>query len=123
VIVPSTKLNKPIHKNTFDKRIKDTRNFFTRRFGGDIAVKQEGGYQYKTRHGKKLISEKGVMVTSSMSEDAYLKNKARIERFIVNKQKDWKQDTIGYQVEGNFYTYPYRDYILHDKKNKNIMVS
>lgn len=101
--VPSTKEHsKPISKKEFDKRVHETEEFLSSTFGGNTSVKAEGGY---VENGQ-LITEGVTRVESSMSVNSYKKNKHKLEKFISSKQKEWSQDTIGYNFEGDFHMYP-----------------
>ena len=119
VIVPSTKVDKPISDVAFQKRIASERKFFSETFGGDTSVSAAGGYIGEEG---KLITEKIATVESSMSKKSYDENRSKMAKHITDRQKEWDQETIGYAIEGNFYTYPKKDYIDHDKKNKNIKI-
>ena len=120
LIVPSTIKDKKIPQREFKRRISSERKFFTSKFGGDTAIQQSGGYSIKEKGTRKLIVEDGVMVMSSMSAQKYSQKRKVLADHVKKRRKQWKQDTIGYQLEGNFYTYPRKKYIGHDKKNTNI---
>ena len=100
--VPSTNYDKKISEPAFKKRIENTAKELSNRFGGDTAVRGKGDY---TSDGK-LIREDVVVIESSMTEDDYKKNKRAIGNFIKEKQKKWKQESIGYSFEDKFYIYP-----------------
>lgn len=100
--VPSTDYDKKITPQQFNKRIKNTAKEFSDRFGGDTSIKGKGDYTSKGQ----LIREDVAIIESSMTRKDYQKNKSAIERFIKEKKKDWKQETIGYSFEGDFYIYP-----------------
>lgn len=102
VVVPSTRFDKKISPEAFRKRVEQTAKDFSSRFGGDTAIRGKGDY---TSDGK-LIREDVVLIEASMTKNDYLKNKSDIEKFIVDKQKLWDQESIGYSFEGDFYIYP-----------------
>jgi len=102
IVVPSTDYDKKISAREMKARVEETAKELSNRFGGDTAIRGKGDY---TSDGK-LISEDVVVVEASMTEEDYKKNKPAIEAFIKEKQKEWKQETIGYNFEGDFHIYP-----------------
>ena len=100
--VPSTNYDQDISEPAFKKRIENTAKELSNRFGGDTAIRGKGDY---TSDGK-LIREDVAVIESSMTEADYKKNKRAISNFIKEKQKKWKQETIGYSFEDKFYIYP-----------------
>jgi hypothetical protein len=122
IIVPSTKNNKNISTSSFSRRVDSEKKYFDSKFGGDTAVKDVGSYVQETKRGKKLIKERGVIVESSTTPKIYEKNKKDFESHVVKRQKQWKQDTILFRVEGEDFIYPKRPYIAHAGKKGNIRV-
>lgn len=113
ITVPSTKEHsKPISQEEFKNRINHTKKFMSDTYGGDTSVRGVGSY---TDDGK-LIKENVAVVESSTTNKAFLKNKPKLKEFIKDKPEKWGQDTIGYEIEGDFYVYPKKDYIAHEKK-------
>jgi len=102
ITIPSTEYDKRISTEEFRKRTETTAKEFSNRFGGDTAIKGKGDYTSKG----KLIREDIIVIESSMTKEDYKKNKPRIEAYIKQKRKDWKQETIGYTFEDDFYIYP-----------------
>ena len=100
--VPSTELDESVSPVEYKRRIKETATEFSNLFGGDTAIKGKGDYTYEGE----LISEDVTIIESSMSLEDYRDHKEEIEDFIKCKRKDWKQDTIGYKFEGDFFMYP-----------------
>jgi len=120
IYVPSTKAHsKKLTKPEFNKRIVVTKKFMDNTFGGDTSVRSVGGY---TDDGK-LITEDIAIVESSTTNKAFNKKKKELNEFVKMKQKVWEQDTLGYKIEGDFYTYPKKSYIPHEaKKNNNLRI-
>lgn len=103
VIVPSTKgikNQKPISKKEFDKRIDDTRKFFYQKYGGFTSVKTTGGYVSKDG---RVIKEKGAKVTSFSSKADYNKDPKATFKQSSKWAKEWKQESISYENEGDMY--------------------
>jgi hypothetical protein len=109
IIVPSTEYDKQIPRREFDNRIDETRKFMSSSFGGDTTINARGGYV--TDDGNKLISENTAIVESSMTHEKFDKRKELINKFIKEKQEEWKQDTLAYEVEDDLYIYPKKKYI------------
>jgi hypothetical protein len=102
ITVPSTNYDKKIDAEEMRKRVKETAKQLSNRFGGDTAIKATGDY---TSDGK-LIREDVVIIESSMTKEDYKKNKSALEKYIKEKKKEWKQESIGYRFEDDFYIYP-----------------
>lgn len=103
IIVPSTNYDKKISKTEFNNRIKGTKKFLSQMFGGTSSVNEVGSY---VSDDGKLIDEEGVLVSTYMNLSQYRNNKNKIESYIKKKQKDWKQERIGFYFEEDLYTYP-----------------
>ena len=119
ITVPSTKDNKRISPEEFQKRIDTTKKFMDNTFGGDTTIRGVGSY---TQEGD-LIKEKVAVVESSMTNKDFQKNSKEIGKFVKDKKNKWKQDSIAYEVEGDLYIYPKKDFISHEpKKDKRLQV-
>lgn len=103
IIVPSTDYDQKISDFEFQKRINETKKFFSSTFGGTTSIGEMGSY---VSDSGKLIYENGVKVESSMTEEQYKNNINKVSEYIKNKVKDWNQERIGFYFEGDFYVYP-----------------
>lgn len=112
VIVPSTLNNKKIPVAEFNKRVRDEKTWFSKKFGGDTSIRDVGSYW----DGKKLVTEPGVVVESSMSVDSYNKFARDMAQHFEDVQKSWGQDTVLVKVEGQAIIIPKKDYIDTDTK-------
>lgn len=115
VVVPSTDLDKLIPEKKFILRVKKEQKWFNDRFGGSTSINEVGTYNI----GKKVIKEPGVIVESSMSVSAYEKNKKILEKHLISRRKQWKQDSLLVKVEGQAFIVPKRPFIDDDKKQTN----
>ncbi|GAG12478.1 unnamed protein product [marine sediment metagenome] len=118
VIVPSTEKEIKIPQPEFEKRIESEKKWFSRRFGGDTSVKTEGSFF----DGNDFIVEKGVSVESSMSVDTYNKKRRLLAKHLLDRQKQWKQDTMLMKIEGKVFIAPKRPYIDHDKDEGDLIL-
>ena len=101
VIVPSTiGKTKKVSDAVFKSRIKEVKRFLSNKFGGYTSVKGTGGYYSK---GKGLIQEKVARVVSYAEKDKYKKNKNALIKKIGSWRKKWKQESMGYEHEGDLY--------------------
>lgn len=105
VLVPSTSdKDKQISRTEFEKRTNDTERFLAETFGGFTQVDTEGGFVSDKGNTKgKLITEKTNKVTAFATEEAYRKNQAKLKKWILSKKKDWKQESMGYEFEGDLF--------------------
>ncbi len=104
IFVPSTKMDKKVSNETYNKRVDETRVFLDKQGGGDTTSKASGGY-LMSKNGK-LVKEDVTIVETSMTKEQYEKSKPEIENYVVTKRKDWKQDSIGYKFEDDMHIYP-----------------
>lgn len=103
VYVPSTygeKDQKKISKAEMDSRVAEVKRFLSNNFGGYTSVKATGGYVI--RDGK-VVNEKVVKVTSFSTKKDFKKNKLKLFNQIGKWGKDWKQESVGYEHEGDLY--------------------
>jgi apolipoprotein D and lipocalin family protein len=103
IYVPSTKKGqKPISKEVFRKRVDDTERFLSTLYGGFSRYSETGGYV--TKKGK-IIKEKGARVVAfAKKKDIKSKTKSeQLKKFITKKQKEWGQESIGYENEGDLH--------------------
>lgn len=121
VVVPSTNFDKKLPKKQYEKRVQAEKKYFSELFGGNTALSEMGGYVTQVGKRKKLIEEEGTIVQASTTSEKYEKHKKKIANHIKSRQKEWKQQTIGYSLEGDFYTYPRKKFIGHDHA-KNIIL-
>ena len=122
VIVPSTELEKNIPAKEFLRRVDSENRWFDNRFGGDTAVRETGSYLGVVKGKKKLIKEKGVIVESKTTTDNYERLKNEFARHIEQKRKEWKQQSVLAEVEGQTYIVPKQAFIADDKKFKGRVI-
>jgi len=103
IVVPSTsgvKLQKRISRPTLSRRVNTVRRFLSDKFGGYTSVKATGGFILKNG---RLIKEKVVKVTSFGTKKDFRKNKEKLFNQIDKWGRGWKQESIGYEHEGDLY--------------------
>jgi hypothetical protein len=101
IYVPSTtEKSKIISDEEFANRIRETQKYFSKLFGGFSKVNIEGGFV--TSEGK-VVKERIAKVTVYSTTDSMKANENKVKEWLVKKQKDWKQESIGYGVEGDLY--------------------
>ena len=103
--VPSTyKKKKKISRLALQKRVKETRLFLSKLFGGYTSARAVGGYILKKEKGKKkLIKEAVVRVTSYATKSAYKKNKKKWLLWCKKMKTQWGQESIGIIIENDMY--------------------
>jgi len=100
VYVPTTtSTSKSIKANERRKRITETRRILSNFFGGYTQVRATGGYV----SGEKVITETIYKVTSFGKKDKFNKNKNKLRTWLLQKKKEWGQESIGYEQEGDMY--------------------
>lgn len=101
VYVPSTKdANVPVSKNELDARVNEVREYLAKMFGGFSSNDVIGGY---VSHSKELIKEDVVKVIAFATQEAYDENKEKLAHQIAKWAKEWSQEAIGFELEGDLY--------------------
>lgn len=102
IIVPSTKdLSKPISEKEMQQRVQNVRNFLTQTFGGGTTrIKGVGSY---TSKGGKVVDENVVVIESFADAPDWNRMKATVAEFLQQKARDWGQETVGYEFEGDLF--------------------
>lgn len=118
IIVPSTEKDKKISDKEFEKRIDQEKRWFTNRFGGDTSIKTVGSYF----DGGKFILEKGILVQSSTNVDTYMKKRNLLAKHLLDRKKQWKQDSMLMKIEGQDFIVPKKNYIKHDKNQDDMIM-
>jgi len=107
IYVPSTygeKEQKEISDKEMAKRVAEVRRFLSKNYGGYTSVKAVGGYVLKDG---KLVKENVVKVTSFSTKEDFEKNEDKTFEQVGKWGKKWKQESVGYENEGDlFYVSP-----------------
>lgn len=101
VYVPSTKdANVPVSKEELSARVKEVKQYLATLFGGYSSSEILGGYVSTTGE---LIQEDVVKVISFATKQAYEDNEATLIDKIADWSKEWSQEAIGLEIEGDLY--------------------
>ena len=101
VYVPSTKdANVPVSKAELSARVKEVKQYLATLFGGYSSSEILGGYVSTTGE---LIQEDVVKVISFATKQAYEENEATLIDKIADWSKEWSQEAIGLEIEGDLY--------------------
>lgn len=104
VYVPSTKdVNIVITKDELDQRTNEVKSFLGKLFGGYTSAETVGGFVDSKGN---LVNEDVVKVTSFSSEEDFQKNKSVLLDKLSEWSKEWGQEAIGYEFEGDLYYIP-----------------
>ena len=101
VYVPSTELDKKVLPQVFKRRILEVKRTLSKLFGGYTAYQGSGGYYSKDIN--KVINEDIVKVVSFAKKEDFQKNKPKLYNRLRSWKRRWKQESIGYENEGNMY--------------------
>jgi|TARA_R100001530_G_scaffold109442_1_gene76837 hypothetical protein len=111
ILVPSTaKADKKIPDAKFKSRVAEVRKYLSQKFGGYTSIKGVGGYYSEPK--RKVIQEKVTKVTGFATTQDFKKNKPALIKQLGAWGKEWGQESIGYEHEGDLYYFP------QAKKNK-----
>ena len=101
VYVPSTSdANRTISKQDFENRINEVSEYLANVFGGFSSNEVSGGYVSSE---KGLIKEGVYKVTSFASKENLDSNMKKLISQIKKWCKDWSQESIGLEFEGDLY--------------------
>ena len=101
VYVPSTRFDKPVSNVSYKKRVANVKKFLSKKFGGFTAVRGAGGF-YSTDE-KKLIQEPVTIVESFATKESFKKNKPVLMKQLGKWRRNWEQEAMGYEHEGDMY--------------------
>lgn len=104
VYVPSTQdVDKVVTVDEMNKRIEEVKTYLAELFGGYTSSEKLGGYMATS---KKLVNEQIVQVVSFATKEAYEENKNDLVKKISEWAKEWGQEAIGLEFEGDLYYVP-----------------
>jgi len=112
VYIPSTTENqKLLSPDDFEKRVAESQDELAKMFGGYSTVDVQGGYEDDDGN---IIKEKVAKVTVFTTEDNLVKQQRKYRQWLLKNQKQWYQDSIGFEVEGDLY------YLKKPEKKKKV---
>lgn len=123
VIVPSTKLNKKITPRAFQKRIDSEKRFMDRTFGGDTTVRAVGSFVLRKGRKDILIKERNAIVESSTIKRVFNSKRRSLVRHIKLRQKQWKQNSILFKIEGESFIFPRQKFVAHQRSKRDILIT
>ena len=100
VYVPSTIKDKQISESEYNKRIDYVRKQLSMWFGGYTSLKATGGYTMKNG---KLVKENISEVVAFADKDEFQMRKPELIKFLSKLKHNWKQESIGLEVEGDMW--------------------
>lgn len=100
VYVPSTLFDKKIPARQFQQRIKKTAEELVSLFGGCRETIVKG--RYMDRRGV-VIEEQVAVLTGYGRGDRYLEKREQFFQWLMDKKKEWRQESIGFEFEGDLW--------------------
>ena len=101
-IADRDKLNKKIKTTEFKRRVKEVEEKFLELFGGFTNDEINHG-EFMSKTNNKIISEKVAKVMSFAEIYAFKKHRRELENWLMKKKKEWNQNCIAYEFEGDLY--------------------
>lgn len=124
IIVPSTTARDiPLKSPAFARRVDSEKRFFSKTFGGDTAIRGEGNFILTEKGKDRLIKEKNLIVESSTTPKIFNSKRKVLIQHLKQRQKEWKQNSIFYKIEGESFIFPRQKFIPHDKTKRKILVT
>ncbi len=104
VYVPSTQdVDKVISVDEMDKRVDEVKKYLADKFGGYTSADKLGGFVDSTGN---LVNEDVTQVTSFSTQEAYDENKEELINQLAKWGKQWGQEAIGFEFEGDLMYVP-----------------
>jgi hypothetical protein len=104
VYVPSTKdVDKTISKKEMNDRVHEVKEYLGVNFGGYSSSAVDGGYVANEGN---LVNEKVVKVVAFARREDYQKKKEQLIKKLSTWSRDWGQEAIGFEFEGDLYYVP-----------------
>jgi hypothetical protein len=104
VYVPSTSnVDEVISASEMEARVEEVQNYLGNLFGGFSSAETMGGFVDSQG---KLVNEDIIKVTSFAEKDAFNQNKEDLLNKLAHWSKDWGQEAMGFEFEGDLYYVP-----------------
>lgn len=104
IYVPSTQdVDNVISIDEMESRTDEVKEYLAKLFGGYTSSETVGGFVDSSGQ---LVNEEVVKVTSFSSREDFEKNKPKLLKQLAKWGKDWGQEAIGYEFEGDLYYIP-----------------
>ena len=101
IYVPSTSnVGDRISASEMDERVTEVENLVANEFGGFTKTETDGGYKASSGD---IIEEEIVKVSVFSTDAAWDENEKRLVRAIRLWAKEWGQEAIGFEYEGDLY--------------------
>jgi hypothetical protein len=102
VIIPSTQdVDKKLSKAKFNQRVRQSKKELGKLLDGYTKVDTIGGFYDKDS--KKIVEEKGAKITIFANRAKLSQKSDQYKQWILRKQKEWGQSSIGFETEGDLY--------------------
>ncbi len=101
-IVDRDKEGNKISSKEFKERIKETESIFVRLFGGMSNDElSHGNFLSKTTN--KVLTENVARIVCFASEKDFKKHSGELKLWLIKKKKEWNQEAIAYEFEGDLF--------------------
>lgn len=101
VYVPSTEFQKPIPKELFNKRIRETWKKMHKTFGGTTRVVGIGSFTSKKRG--ILVQEDVMKVTSFAEKKTIIEKMHKFNKWLLKIKNKWKQEELSVEYENDLH--------------------
>lgn len=89
-----------ISDSEFRERILSAEKYLAGIFGGFSTVEMSGGY---TLVNGKLVEEKVAKIIVFTTDESLTKHQDELKKWLLKKGKQWNQESMGFEVEGDLY--------------------
>jgi len=104
VYVPSTQdVNNVISVDEMEKRVREVKEYLANKFGGYTSAEKIGGFVDSQAE---LVNEEVVQITAFSTKEAYEENKEALVQKLSDWAKEWGQEAIGFEYEGDLMYVP-----------------
>jgi predicted secreted Zn-dependent protease len=101
-IVDRDKYGKRISSKEFRSRIKEIEHLFLKFFGGVSHDEIDHG-EFLSKTQNKILTEKVARIVSFAETRSFKKHRLELQKWLLKKKKEWNQEAIAYEFEGDLY--------------------
>lgn len=91
-----------VTEDVFKSRIKEVEDKFLEFFGGYTSANVGKG-EYLSKLDHRVITDKIARIVSFTDSENFQSKRGELEGWLLQKKKDWDQEAIAYEFEGDLY--------------------
>lgn len=101
-VIDTDKNGNKLSSKDFSKRVNEVEKIFIKFFGGTTNDEINHGH-FMSKTNNKLLTEKVARISSFAEAKTFKKHRKALESWLLRKKKEWNQEAIAYEFEGDLY--------------------